>query len=49
MRKNITQKPMSLKINIETLAKLNEYCEESGYSKNGVINKAIDYYLGTTM
>lgn len=49
MKKNITQKPISLKINIETLAKLNEYCEKSGYSRNGIINKAIDAYLGVTM
>lgn len=49
MRKNVTQKPISLKINIELLAKLNEFCEKSGSPRNGVINKAIAAYLDSTM
>lgn len=48
MKKNVTQKAMSLKINLETLDKLSEYCQKTGYSKNGTINKAIDFYLGGT-
>lgn len=48
MRINITQKPISLKINIAILAKLDAYCEKNGIKRNAAINAAIAKMIGAT-
>lgn len=43
--KQVTQKPMSLKIDLETLAKLENLCKAENRKKNEVINTAIAEYI----
>lgn len=42
----LTQKPISARINIDTLDQLESFCMEHQVKKNAVINKAIQYYIG---
>lgn len=42
----LTQKPISARINIETLEQLERFCKEHQVKKNAVINMAIQYYIG---
>lgn len=42
----LTQKPISARINVDTLQQLESFCKEHQIKKNAVINMAIQYYLG---
>ena len=48
MRVNITQKPMSFKIDLDILPRLEAYCSAKKLKKNAVINQAIKKFLGAT-
>lgn len=49
MRKNVTQKAMSFKIDLALLPKLEKYCTENETTKNRAINEAIAKMLDSTM
>lgn len=41
----IKQKAISCKLDYEILAKLDKYCNKTGYMRNRIINQAVDEYL----
>ena len=43
--KEVTQKPMSLKINYSILAMLEEFCKRENRKKKEVINSAVEEYI----
>lgn len=46
MAKKIKEsKPFSLRMNVETLDRLNQYCEDSGQSKTTAVERAINAYI----
>lgn len=49
MRINVTQKPMSFRIDLDLITPLNEYCKARDIKKNRAINEAIGKMLRDTM
>lgn len=49
MRINVTQKPMSFRIDLDLITPLDVYCKARGIKKNRAINEAIGKMLRDTM
>lgn len=49
MRINVTQKPMSFRIDLDLITPLDVYCKARGIKKNRAINEAIEKMLSDTL